>query len=125
MNPNSLRNLEKGRVTRFRPGTSGNPGGRPRIKPVTEASERTVLLPVPEEDRKKLGLPKGATWADAVAHGQIRAAAKGSAPSATYVRETVEGKMPQTVTLDDEEGRGPDDLEARLKHLQELCDALR
>lgn len=62
---------------KWKPGQSGNPGGRPKKMPVTDAYARLVGQPVPDPIRLKLGLPKRSTWADAMALGQVRAAVKG------------------------------------------------
>lgn len=121
----SLRNLEKGRETRFRPGVSGNPGGRPKKKPISDAIERHLHDPLEEALRKRLGLPKGATRLDGLAAGQIRQAIT-AAPSAVFVRESVEGRIPQPLRLtgtDDESfslGVQPGDLAAQFEETNRI-----
>ena len=68
---------EAGKATRFKPGTSPNPGGRPKKKHITEAYEKSLLLKAPEGIVKKLGLPEGSRWADVMAAGMVRSAVKG------------------------------------------------
>jgi Family of unknown function (DUF5681) len=47
MNPN----LEKGAPHRFKPGASGNPGGRPKKRPISERYEELAELELPEKER--------------------------------------------------------------------------
>ena len=51
-------NLEKGARYRFKPGQSGNPGGRPKRRPISECYLELAELPLPEADRTKYGLPE-------------------------------------------------------------------
>lgn len=65
----SLRTVEKTvaeRVENLKPfpkGVSGNPGGRPKTKPVTEELERLLQQEAPEK--------KGQTWAAAIAEALV------------------------------------------------------
>jgi uncharacterized protein DUF5681 len=85
-------NLERGAPYRFKPGQSGNPGGRPKKRPISdryaEMAERELL----EEDRIKHGLPEGATWGDALASVRFKAALEGKTDAAREIREAIEGK---------------------------------
>ena len=75
----------KGRIQNLKPwkkGQSGNLSGRPKKKPITEAYEHQMKQSLPDELRIRMKLPEGATWADAVAVGQIRSAAKGNTQAA-------------------------------------------
>ncbi len=84
----------------FKPGQSGNPSGRPKRRPISDAYEAVADLPLPEELRAKLKLPKGAKYRDAVALRQFQMAIlKGNAPSAKEIREAIEGKATQRVEL--------------------------
>lgn len=86
---NSKKNSKLDRLARlaqyqFKPGQSGNPGGRPKKKPVTEAYERIISDP-------KVAL--------AIAQGIIRAARKGNVRAAAEIADRVEGKVSQHVNL--------------------------
>ena len=59
--PRSLANL----VTR-QPGQTGNPGGRPKKKPITDRYLRIVETELPGKIRLALSLPSGATFGDAI-----------------------------------------------------------
>lgn len=80
-------NLEKGAATRFKPGVSGNPGGRPRTRPISQRYGELVEKKLPEEDRIKCGLPEGATYGDAVALAVAKDALQANRqPSARYAK---------------------------------------
>jgi hypothetical protein len=91
-------------------GTSGNPGGRPRKRPVTERYEVFLEEPLPDDLRVKLHLKRGATYGDALAKRQILAAILGKSPNfAREVREAIEGKSPQRLEI-----TTPEDREIRI-----------
>jgi hypothetical protein len=84
----------------FKPGQSGNPSGRPKRRPISDAYEAVADLPLPEDLRAKLKLPKGAKYRDAVALRQFQMAIiKGNSPAAKEIREAIEGKATQRVEL--------------------------
>ena len=91
---------------RWPKGVSGNPGGRPKKKPITERYEAQLEVELPESLRLKLKLKKGATYGDAVALQVIRQAILGKHEAAREVREAVEGRAPQQIHLSGENG-GP------------------
>jgi hypothetical protein len=82
-------------------GPSPNPGGRPRKAPISEAYAQHVGKPLPDDIRSKLRLPKGATWADAIALGQLRSAVKGSTPAAREIADRIEGRVTQPIGGED------------------------
>jgi hypothetical protein len=88
-------NLEKGAPHRFKPGQSGNPGGRPRKRPISERYEELAELALPEKDRIKQGLPERATYGDALAMIMFKAALEGKTDAAREIREAIEGKTRQ------------------------------
>ena len=97
----------------WQPGQSGNPHGRPRKRPQSEANEELLRAEVPEVMRvsmnKGMGkevLKKGACWADAIAYGLARKAVAGDATAAKELRESVEGKSVQRVELTSPEDKG-------------------
>ena len=86
---NKKNSQKKGRADhlkphQFKPGQSGNPGGRPKKKPVTEAYEQLISDP---------------EVAQAIARGIIRAARKGNVRAAAEIADRVEGKVSQDVNL--------------------------
>lgn len=90
---------ERGRVENLRPyqwkkgQPSPNPGGRPKKAPISDAYAHHVGEPLPDDIRSKLRLPKGATWADAMALGQLRSAVKGNTVAAKEIADRVEGRV--------------------------------
>jgi len=85
--PRSVANL----VT-WRPGQTGNPGGRPKKKPITDRYLRIVETELPDEIRAAIGLPRGATFGDAIAFAQAWQAIKGETAAAKEMREAIEGR---------------------------------
>ena len=89
---------------RFKPGQSGNPGGRPTKRPITEAYERWANQRLPERLRRTLDragaeLPVNATYADAAALGLLRSSIKGNAMALKEMREAIEGKVVDRVEV--------------------------
>ena len=80
--------IEAGRLTRFQVGASANPGGRPRLKPLSTAYRRMLDKIVPGTNQ---------TYADLVAEGMVRSAAKGRSDAARELCDRVEGKIPRPV----------------------------
>lgn len=97
MYPRSPANL----VT-WQPGQTGNPGGRPKTKPITDRYLRIVETELPDEICTALSLPRGATFGDAIALAQARQAIKGETAAAKQMREAIEGR---SITQVDFEGQ--------------------
>jgi hypothetical protein len=76
----------------FQPGQSGNPGGRPKRKPITEAYLKLMDEVIPNHPQRR-------TFAEAIALGQAKAAMRGSAPAAREIADRLEGKAPQAIEL--------------------------
>lgn len=89
-NPRSLANLKK-----WEPGQSGNPNGRPHKRPITDRYREILETLLPDEIRRALRLPTGATHGDAIALAQARQAIKGRTEAAREIREAIEGKTAQ------------------------------
>jgi hypothetical protein len=90
----------------FKPGVSGNPNGRPRKRPISEAYDDLLREPLPEEERRALKLAKGTTWAEAIALSRARhALMRSGVESAREMREAVEGKATQRFELSGEMNR--------------------
>jgi Family of unknown function (DUF5681) len=85
-------NLEKGKPYRFKPGESGNPGGRPKKRPISDRYAELAELELPETGRIKHDLPEGATYGDALAIVMFKLALEGKTDAAREVREAIEGK---------------------------------
>ena len=94
-----------GRVENLKPfpkGVSGNRGGRPKTKPVTEELERLLQQEAPEK--------KGQTWAAAIAEALVRRAPTGDVQAIAEVANRLEGGPAQAVSL---EANQLDDLAER------------
>jgi hypothetical protein len=88
----------KGRIENlrpWRPGESGNLSGRPKKRPISDRYAERAEAALPEEERIKRGLPRGATYGDALAFDQFNAALKGRTEAAREIREAIEGKAAQ------------------------------
>ncbi len=83
----------------WKKGESGNPSGRPKRRPITEAYMLLSKRKLPKKIREALGLSSAATWADGVAYGQMLNAAKGKHGNAQEIREAIEGKATQRIEL--------------------------
>lgn len=83
----------------FMPGQSGNPSGRPSRRRMSERYEELLEQALPEDLRVGLKLKPGATWGDAIALGQARAAIKGKTDAAREIADRVEGKARQQVDV--------------------------
>ncbi len=92
---------------KWKPGQSGNPSGRPKRRPISDAYLALADCQIPRKLAKKLGLKKGSTWRDTVAHAILEEAAKGNVRAATEVREAIEGKATQRIELS---GEGAENL---------------
>src|ERR1700739_2105986 len=80
-------------------GVSGNPGGRPKKRPITDRYYQKAEEPLSEKDCKRLKVPIGATWGDLLAQRQFQAAEKGSTNAAREIREAIEGRAPQRLEI--------------------------
>jgi len=78
-------------------GVSGNPGGRPKKKPLTEEIERLLEQEAPKG--------KGRTWAAVIAQALLTKACKGDVRAIAELANRVEGKPFQSVKVDVETGR--------------------
>ena len=73
-------------------GVSGNPGGRPKTKPLTEEIERLLEREAPKG--------KGRTWAAVIAEALLTKAGKGDVRAITELANRIEGRPFQAVGLD-------------------------
>lgn len=86
----------------FPPGISGNPGGRPKVRPISDRYRRIAETTLPEKERKRLGLSVGATYGDALAVTLFDGRANPSV--AKEIREALEGRATQRIELTGEDG---------------------
>jgi Family of unknown function (DUF5681) len=77
-----------GKATQFKPGQSGNPGGRPRVKMLSEAYKAVL-----EHDCRTPFKP--ITHAEAIAEKLVKEAEKGKVTAAAEIADRVEGKPRQ------------------------------
>ena len=85
-------NPEKIRPHQFKPGQSGNPGGRPKTTPLTDAL--CELL-----DKPYTGDAHHRTLAQVIADALVKRAAKGSVAHFNAVADRVEGRPRQMMEL--------------------------
>jgi hypothetical protein len=83
---------------------SGNPGGRPKKRPISDRYHEFAEQVLEERTRIALGLPKGATNGDALTIQQFRAGFKSNTPAAREIREAIEGKATQRLEIVGEDG---------------------
>src|SRR5712692_4887002 len=81
----------------WKPGESGNFSARPKKCPISDSYAELTEVLLPEKRRIKHGLPKGATYGDALVLGVFKAAIEGRTDAAREIREAIEGKAPQRV----------------------------
>lgn len=101
-------NVENLKPHQFKPGESGNPGGRPKRLPITDRLLDQLEKPLPA--RMKASLPElfaevyGAdpTFTDLLAFRLIEASGKGNLKALALLLDRVEGKVPQNVGLSGE-----------------------
>jgi hypothetical protein len=87
--------------TEFQPGQSGNPGGRPKRTPITDAMRAYLMLPYDGKEKKYKGLNN----ADVLAIRQFELAIEdGDMGAAKEIADRVEGKVPQRQEFGGPEG---------------------
>jgi len=81
-------NLARGQAFRFKPGQSGNPGGRPRTARLSEACRVKRVSPIP-------GDPESRSFAEAIADKLAQQALKGDIRAAQELADRGEGRPSQ------------------------------
>ena len=85
----------KGRIENLKPwpkGVSGNPGGRPKTKVLSQAYRDQLEQVVP-------GDPQGSTFAEKIAEALATKALKGDVQAARELADRSEGKAQQSVAI--------------------------
>lgn len=85
----------KGRMENLRPwqpGQSGNPGGRPKKRPISDELERLLAQEAPGSG--------GKPWAEVIAEALLRKARKGDVRAIAELANRIEGKPHQAVEVD-------------------------
>ena len=94
----------------FKPGQSGNPGGRPKKLPITDYLKEQLAAPIPESMRAKLPpvfvevYGPDASFGQMLAFKLIQQAARGDMQAASMILERTEGRVTQKIAG---EGNGP------------------
>lgn len=83
----------------WKPGQSGNPNGRPKRKPLTDALLRLVGQKIPKNATGVLAPLAGKKWADVIALGLATAAAAGEAPAFREAADRIEGKVKDEIQV--------------------------
>lgn len=81
-----------GKVTQFKKGQSGNPGGRPKVAVFAQAARAVLGKLVP-------GDPEGRTYAEAIAQVLADKALSGDIRAARELVERAEGKAKESVEI--------------------------
>ncbi len=101
-----------GKATRFPPGVSGNPGGRPKLKVVSEAARALLASTVP-------GDKYGRTFAEAIVLALGLQAVEGNISAASELTDRAEGRARQAMDIQQTDPLL--DLICELKAQSKLC----
>src|SRR5437879_11872904 len=86
-----------GRATQFRKGQSGNAGGRPKSRLLSEALRNRLTQTVDDD-------PTGRTFAEAIADNLVRIACSpgpSAVSAANEISDRIEGRAPQSIQISD------------------------
>jgi hypothetical protein len=86
-----------GAATRFRKGVSGNPGGRPKSRLLSEALKNRLAQAVDDD-------PASKTFAEAIADNLVRIACSeepGAVHAASEIADRIEGRSRQSIEVSD------------------------
>jgi hypothetical protein len=82
-------NLARGQTFRFKPGQSGNPGGRPRTAKLSEACRAKLASPIPGDTESR-------SYAEAIADKLAQLASRRDIRAAQELADRAEGRPSQT-----------------------------
>ena len=105
-------NEENGRSFGIKPAGGADSGSRSKKRPISDRYAELIELPLPESERRKHGLPEGATYGDALAVITFNRALEGQPDAVREIRESIEGKSSQR-----KEPKHPDNIEVRILHI--------
>lgn len=113
------KHLDTSGLKPWKPGQSGNPNGRPKKNPVTEALKVFLDQPVPvkyirQMKRKGLTLEPNATWRDVIGYAQLIEASKGNTKAFIAIADRIEGKPKQKIEIDGQ----PSGIDITVKHIK-------
>lgn len=83
-----------GKPYQWKKGQSGNPGGRPKCKTLSDAYRHKLEEPVPNDS-------EGRTWAELIAVAQVRDAVRGNVQAAREIADRTEGRPRQAIEFED------------------------
>lgn len=108
-------------LTPWKPGQSGNPGGRPKKRPITDEYFALADKPIPEKLRKKLQPKFDVELWDGITFAQVNALRRfldsftvGGQTSSKEIRESIEGKAPERLEI-----TGPERKEITIRILHD------
>jgi hypothetical protein len=80
-------------LTPWKPGTSGNPGGRPKTAPLSHACRELLASPLLDD-------PQGRTYAEAIAETLAQKALAGDIRAAQELADRAEGRPRQSLEIE-------------------------
>jgi len=92
--------VEAGKATRFQPGQSGNPNGRPSYAVLTSAYRDQLDRQLDRETAVALGIPLDSTIAEGIAAVLTRNALCGDVAAAKEIGDRVQGRAPQFIDME-------------------------
>lgn len=98
--------IERTKDGRFRPGESGNPGGKPKTKTLSKAYRQRLEEVNPAD-------PAGRSYAECIAETLVKLAVKGNVQACIELADRVEGKIKLAVA-------GPEEDDFAEKSIEEL-----
>jgi len=81
------------RPHQFKKGQTGNPGGRPKTKPVMDELLKLCRKRLTKAQYSQLMVSKGTTWMQIALMGLLKAVAKGDVHAFDRMREALDGPM--------------------------------
>ena len=83
----------------WKPGQSGNPGGRPKRKVLTDAYTALLDQNIPPDLARKLQISESSTYAEVIAMALVREAVKGKVNAAAELADRAEGRVMERVQV--------------------------